>query len=275
MERAHRITSACALFCLAASLAACSRFQGPATFEEAVKLAGDAVAAQDWPKVRVLCDRAAELADKAGDGNRVMLATDCAAEAATREGKPEQAFARQARLYDAYEGQTQTYGGRHRMRNNYAVALIEKGKRDEGIAVLLKGLNAYEGTPYHITTWNTHAEYMAMVRNLAIAHAGAPSTPAVKAWTEENAEWIAGRLKAEHVASGMSFQRGSGAALAALAVLAERDGVAAAGEWRRLGEEWMGHEAQYAATYPTVQPLCKPVQLYQVKMTNCFRELKS
>jgi hypothetical protein len=206
MTRALRNALACVVACFA--LLACSRVQGPATFEEAAKLAGPAVDAKDWAKARDLCDRAAELADKAGDGNRVMLATDCMTESAARAGTPEKSFKRMARLYEAYEGDTRTYVGRHRMRNNYAVWLIEKGKRDEGIAVLRAGLGAYAGTPYHIGTWNTQAEHMAMTRNLEIAQGGAPSVPAVNARADEGA-----------------------------------------------------------------QPLCKPMQMWQVKMTNCFREI--
>ena len=142
------------LAALAALLAACGREPPapaePADFDEAMKLASTKWEGHRWGEVFAACDTAFRYADRTGS-RRAIVAADCAAEAASRMGKPELGLPHYQRIVEVRGESLRTHSGGQRVANNLGVLLIERGRRDEGVARLEWALETYTGIPYAST----------------------------------------------------------------------------------------------------------------------------
>ena len=136
---------------IAASMAGCSRSPdpqaAPANYEQAMTQASMHWELNRWSEAFAACDQAFRYADRMND-DKAIRAVECAAEAASRMGRPELALPHYGRLFEAYPEKLRTASGRHRLANNYGVLLIERGRRAEGIARLEWAMEAYAGTSY-------------------------------------------------------------------------------------------------------------------------------
>ena len=257
-----------------ALLAACGRAPAPAaspaSYREAMTEASRQWELNRWPEVFAACDAAFRYAEREG-GTGVIAAVDCAAESASRMGKPELALPHYERLFDAYAERIRTAAGRHRLANNYGVLLIERGRREQGIARLEWAMDAYAGTSYAITGYGAFPARAMVVKNLARAYYGNASDPLIRAWVREQGEMLrahmAGNSRSAHLGMGAS------SALAALVETGRRQASTDTPAWEEAIREWEPVEEKIAATHPQLARVCESNPLPTTMMESCMREV--
>lgn len=213
MTPAVAIRAALLVFALAAP--GCSR--SPASWKDWMDEAPAAWNAQKFEKVFEACAKAFEFADREANGPRAIGALECMSEAAMRLAKMEKAFPAFARVLETYDNDLRASGAGLRLRNTYAVALVEAGRKQDGVDLLDASLDAYEGTPQR--SKDNFRVRMQLVSNLARAVRVFPdSDPSIRASTEILKE-IRNHLDNERFRNNLPFTLGTADAMAAIAEL--------------------------------------------------------
>jgi hypothetical protein len=263
-----------ALAALTVLLAACGRGQPapaePASFDEAMKLASTKLELNRWSEVFAACDAAFRHADRAGE-RRAILAGDCAAEAAARMGKPELGLPHYRRIVEVHGESLRTHGGGQRVANNLGVLLVERGRRDEGIARLEWALETYAGIPYSSTFGRTFTTRATIVKNLARAYYGTASRPEVRAWVHEQGTMLRDHMQLN--AGSAHLAMGGSAALDALATIGRRQADMDTPSWEAQARANEPLEADIAARQPQLLQACEDIPLRTTLMQVCMREL--
>ena len=146
-----------------ALLAGCGKL--PRTYVESIEQATLAWNRNDMKKAFALCVHAFDLAIADRNVGKALEALECEAEAAWRLEQPLKAESHLRFVLNRFEPNLQTSAGAHRLRNNFAVALVAAGKRDEGREMLEATLDAYEGTASHSS--NDYRVRMQLLTSLA------------------------------------------------------------------------------------------------------------
>ncbi len=263
-----------ALAALAALLAACGRGPPapaePASFDEAMKLASTKWELHRWSEVFAACDAAFRYADRGGE-RRAILAGDCAAEAAARMGKPELGLPHYQRIVEVHGESLRTHSGGQRVANNLGVLLIERGRRDEGIARLEWAAETYTGIPYASTFGRTFTTRATIVKNLARAYYETASRPEVRAWVHEQGTMLRDHLELN--AGSAHLAMGGSSALDALATIGRRQADMDTPAWEAQARAREPLEADIAATQPHLMQACEDIPLRTTVMQACMREL--
>ena len=259
---------------LAALLAACGSGppapSEPANFDEAMKLASTKWEGHRWGEVFAACDTAFRYADRTGS-RRAIVAADCAAEAASRMGKPELGLPHYQRIVEVHGESLRTHSGGQRVANNLGVLLIGRGRRDEGVTHLEWALETYTGIPYSSTFGRAFTTRATIVRNLARAYYGTASRPEVRAWVQEQ-----GTMLHEHMARNAGsahLAMGGSAALDALAAIGRRQANVDTPAWEAQARASEPLEADIAAAQPHLMRACEDIPLRTTVMQACMREL--
>jgi len=259
---------------LAALLAACGRGPTapaePANFDEAMKLASTKWELHRWGEVFAACDTAFRYADRSGS-RRAIVAADCAAEAAARMGKPELGLPHYQRIVEVHGESLRTHSGGQRIANNLGVLLIERGRRDEGVARLEWALETYSGIPYASTFGRSFTTRATLVKNLARAYYETASRPAVRAWVHEQ-----GTMLRDHMAlnaRSAHLAMGGSAALDALAAIGRRQADMDTPAWEAQARAHEPLEADIEARQPNLAQACEDIPLRTTVMQACMREL--
>jgi hypothetical protein len=265
---------AIALLAAAAMTGGCGRgpapARGPATFEEAMAEASRQFQLNRWQEAFTACDIAFKHADRAGTTG-VITATDCAAVAAARLGRPGLALPHHERLFAAHAERLRNASGRHRLANNFGVLLIEAGRRQEGIARLEWAMEAYAGTPYHIAAYGAFPARAMVVKNLARAWYETASDPAVRAWVQEQGTWLQEHMDRNR--NGVNLSMGASSALDAVATIGRRQANTDTPAWEARVREWEPLEEGIAATNPGLAAACESVEIRGTVIAACMREL--
>jgi tetratricopeptide (TPR) repeat protein len=238
-----------AIACAGLLLGACDSRTGPKTYEEAMKAAAPAYEAGDMAKAFTLCQRALELADKAGSGFNAIFALECVAAASLRMGKPEKASPAYAKVIGTYGTDLSKFLSRLRLRNNYGVALYNAGKRADGIKVIKEAIEPFEASPNSPYPYFLFPQRMFLVANLAHAVRDNPQGEVATRLTGAIAQVIEAAI--EQSGEGVDLVMNSAKALAAIAELERKRGqVARADALAQLAAERQVAEDQVIATRP-------------------------
>jgi hypothetical protein len=263
-----------ALMALAALLSACGRGPPapaePANFDEAMKLASTKWETRRWSEVFAACDTAFRHADRTAS-RRAIVAADCAAEAAARMGRPELGLPHYQRIVEVHGESLRTHSGGQRVANNLGVLLIERGRRDEGIARLEWALETYTGIPYASTFGRAFTTRATIVKNLARAYYATASRPEIRAWVQEQ-----GTMLQEHMARNAGsahLAMGGSSALDALSAIGRRQANVDTPAWDAQARAAEPVEASVAATQPHLAQACEDIPLRTTVMQVCMREL--
>lgn len=265
---------AIALLAAAAAIGGCGRgpatTPGPANFQDAMAEASRQFQLNRWQEAFAACDAAFRHADRAGAAG-VVTATDCAAVAAARLGRPALALPHHERLFAAHAERLRNASGRHRLANNFGVLLVEAGRRQEGIERLEWALEAYAGTPYHIAAYGAFPARATVVKNLARAYYETASDPAVRAWVPEQASWLQEHMTRNR--NGVNLSMGAASALDALAAIGRRQANTDTPAWEALVREWEPLEEEIATAHPALAAACESVEIRGTVIAACMREL--
>lgn len=206
-------------------------------------------AAGDMATAFTLCQRALELADRAGNGFKAIFALECVAAASQRMGKPEKALPAYAKVIGTYGADLSTFLSRLRLRNNYGVALYKAGKRAEGITVIEEGIGTFEGSPASPYPYHLFPQRMFLVANLAHAVRDDPQGEVATRLTGGIAQVIEAAI--EQSGDGVDLVMNSARALAAIAELEHSRGqVARADALAQLAAQRQMTEDRASATGP-------------------------
>ncbi|QJR13809.1 hypothetical protein [Usitatibacter palustris] len=145
-------------------LAGCEQWFPPKKWEESITRATDAWNKREYTKAAELCAVALQQAMGARDPAKVMPALECLAEATWLEGKPLKANVALAQVQAEFPTDFAAWAGRHRLRNNDAVALLEAGRKADAIAAFEAALDANVDSPAHSS--NDYRARMVIVTNL-------------------------------------------------------------------------------------------------------------
>ena len=252
--------------------AGCGKFSKPATWEEWLKDAPAAWQKQDFARAFDLCDHAFALAHQAANGPKAVLALECMAEAATQMGKPEMAFPAYETAMRAYDADMVTLGNALRLRNNFAVALVNAGRKHEGTAGFESALDAYEGTPAHSSA--NYRIRMLLVTNLARAARVFTDTDSGVRVSSEILREILNHLENERFRQNLPATLGTADALTAIAELVRLRGdpryatelVAMAKEQRAIEDELLAGAQR--------RPQCEPVVVRALSFHSCYAQLQ-
>ena len=254
----------------AATVGACSRTPaGPANWSEAMAPVRNLWTLSKWSEVFNVCEKAFPLGEKEGQGRGVM-ALDCLAEAAARQGKPEKALPHYEKFFNDGAAQLQQVDATYRIANNHGVLLVEAGKREAGIARLRQALEAVTDDDVPPGGRNFGMPRALIVKNLARAYYDRASEPQVRAWVVEQGEWFRDYIESRK--RGGPYAVGAGGALEALVAIGRRQANLDTPAWEALLREWEPVEERLYTQNPTLLRTC---ETNAINLEVCLLEVKS
>lgn len=263
-----------ALACLAtlALLAAPGCTRKPASWKEWIDEAPAAFKAEQFDTAFEHCRKAFDYATAEKSGPRAIAALECMAEAAGRAGRMERAFAAFETVLRDYDDDLRVSGAGLRLRNNYAVALVDAGRKQDGVNLLAETLDAYEGTPQR--SKDNFRVRMQLVSNLARAVRVFPdSEQSIRVSTDILAE-IQNHLDNERFRNNLPFTLGTADAMAAIAELVRlRGDPAAAEELIAKSKEQLAVEDEITAGQMRRLP-CEPITVRSLLIRSCYATVK-
>lgn len=252
--------------------AACSR--GPQNWRQWIDQATAEFKADRPAKAFEACDNAWKDAVKEKNAPQAILAYECIYEAAVRLGQTEKTFPyfRTILSTGAYDSAMLESGSGLRHRNNFGVALVRAGEKQEGVAQLDTALDAYAGSAFHSS--NNFRQRMVLTENLARA---------TRVFTEEAAaikvssvmlEEILVHLEGQRYRNDVSTTLGAGDALAAIADLVRlRGDPKAADELAKQALEQQSMETHFLDRQPRTIP-CDQVIIRSLVLRACYAVLR-
>jgi hypothetical protein len=253
-----------------ATSSACTR--KPATWKEWIDQAPAALKAQDFGAMLEACRTAFDIAHEAKNGPQAVLALECMAEAASADRKlVEKVLPAYAIVLRDYDDNLRDTGGGLRVRNNYAAALVEVGRKQEGVELLNATLDAYEGTP-HRSAYNFRIR-MQIVANLARAVRVFPDSEAGIRASVDLLQEITNHLDNERFRDNLPNTLGAADALFAIAELIRLRGDPKHGlEVAELAKEQQGIEDAILAGAQR-RPRCDQVNVRSLVLRPCWASI--
>jgi len=228
--------------------------------------------AERYDRAFALCTRALEHADSEKNGPRAVAALECVAEAATRLGKPEMALPAYESVLRDYDNDLRISGGALRIRNNFAVALVEAGRKQEGVDLLDASLDAYEGTPQR--SLDNFRVRLQLVANLARAVRVFPDSDASVRVSTELLQEIENHLATSRFRKNYSFTLGCAEAMAAIAELIRiRGDPRHAEDLLAASRDQLAIEDEVLAGKMRRIP-CEPVTIRSLVLRPCYATLR-
>ena len=248
----------------------CSR--KPASWKEWMDEAPAPFKAQQYDKAFDACSKAFEYAHAERSGARAVGALECMAEAATREGKTDKAFAAFEIVLGTYDNDLLVSGAALRLRNNYGVHLVEAGRKQDGADLLEASLDAYAETPQR--SKDNFRVRMQLVSNLSRAVRVFPDSDAsIRVSTEMLAE-IINHLENERFRKNLPLTLGTADAMAAIAELIRlRGDPRHAEELLAQAREQLAVEDEILAGQQRRIP-CVPVIVRSLVLRSCYATLR-
>lgn len=263
-----------ALACVAAlallALPGCSH--KPSSWKDWIDEAPAAFKAEKYALAVEHCRKAFDYAVAEKNGPRAVGALECIAEAANRAGNMELAFPAFEVVLRDFDEDLRVAGSGLRLRNNYAVALVEAGRKQDGVNLLDQTLDAYEGTPQR--SKDNFRVRMQLVSNLARAVRVFPdSEQSIRVSTELLTE-IQNHVENERFRNNLPFTLGTADAMAAIAELIRlRGDPAAAEELKEKAKEQLALEDELLAGQMRRLP-CEPVTIRSLLIRACYATLR-
>lgn len=252
-------------------VAACGKFGSslPDTWKASVEAGASAWKAREYARSYALCEHAFKLADAAKDSAQALGALDCLFESAVHLKEVPKTAPHLKRYVEAYLDPAGQGNATRRLRNNLGTTLVEAGQREEGLAVLRALHDDWafaDGKPMQA------AQYLVVVRNLAIAWSDRASSPEARTFVKLTGGWLEEQLGGDRRGNVMQML-GSARALDALIALGEQQANESTPAWRNLAAAL--HEKETAAMqHDTLWgQLCHEVALTQIRATTCYRQL--
>jgi len=250
--------------------AGCSR--GPSNWRQWIDQATLEFKADRPAKAYEACDNAWKEAVKEKDSKQAIAAYECLYEAAVRLGQIERTFPAIRKILAEYDGTMNDLGSGIRHRNNFGVALVRAGEKQEGVAQLEAALDAYEGSAYH--TSNNFRQRTLLIENLARgARVFADEAPAIKV-SSVMLEEIQVYVEGQRYRNDVSTTLGAGDALAAIADLVRlRGDPKAADELLAQAREQQSLETNYLSGQSRGIP-CDHIIIRSLVIRGCYAVLK-
>lgn len=244
----------------------------PASWKEWIDAAQAPWKAQQFDRVLDACRKAFDYAVAEKSGPRAVAALECMAESALRQGRMEEVFPAFEAVLRDYDDDLRASGAGLRLRNNYAVALVEAGRKQDGVTLLDATLDAYEGTPQR--SKDNFRVRMLLVANLARAVRVFPdSEPGIRASTELLQE-ISNHLQNERFRNNLRFTLGTADAMAAIAELIRlRGDPRAAAELAVQAREQLALEDELLAGQMRRIP-CEAITVRSLLLRPCYAALR-
>ena len=250
--------------------AACSR--GPSNWREWIDQATTEFKLGAPGKAFDACNKAYEAAVKDGDAQQVVSAYECLEEAAIQQGKPERALPIFRTVLAKYDSALLKAGSGLRLRNNFAVTLVNQGEKAEGVAQLEAALDAYEHSVYHSS--KNYRQRMLLVENLARA---------ARVFTEEDSGIRVSSVILDEIVNDLENARykknfgptiGAGDALAAIAELVRMRGdPQGAKDLAAQAKDQQMQEDDYLAGQPRRIP-CDQLIIRSLVLRRCYLVLR-
>jgi len=261
-----RLAAAALAIAVLATGAACTR--KPAGWKEWIDEAAAHFKEGRYAQAFESCSKAFDDARANKDGTRAVAALECLAESSAREGKPEKAFPAFEVVLREFDDDLRRSGAGLRLRNNYGVALVEAGRKQEGVDLLEASLDAYEGTPYR--SKDNKRIRMLLVSNLARAVRVFPDSDAsIRVSTTVLAE-IVNHLENERFRNNLPFTLGTADAMYAIAELIRLRGDP------KHAEELKGQAKEQRDIEDALlegkmrRPQCEPITVRTLVLRACY-----
>jgi tetratricopeptide (TPR) repeat protein len=263
---------ALAALAVAALLAAPGCARKPSSWKEWMDEAPAAMKAGNYAAMFDDCRKAFDYATVDKVGPQAVAALECMALAAENEGKIEKAFPAFEAVLRDFDEDLRISGGALRLRNNYGVALVEAGHKQEGVDLLDASLDAYEGTPQRSKD-NLRVRLL-LVANLARAVRVFPdSEPSIRVSTDILKE-ITNHLENQRYRNNLVATLGTADAMTAIAELVRLRGdpayaqelLAQAKDQLAVEDEILAGEMRRIA--------CQPVIVRSLVMRPCYASLR-
>jgi len=189
----------------------------PASWKEWMDEAPATWKAQRFGETFEHCRKAMDYALEEKSGPRAVASLECMAEAATREGKVAKALPAFELVLRDYDADLRTSGAALRLRNNFAVAMVDEGRKQDGVDLFDSTLDAYEGTPQSSRT--DYRVRMLLAANLARGVRVFPDSDASIRVSTEILDEIDNHLVTERFRKNPVATLGTAEAMAAIAEL--------------------------------------------------------
>lgn len=250
--------------------AGCSR--GPHNWRQWIDQATVEFKAERYGKAFEACDNAWREAMTEKSAPQVVSAYECISEAAVRLGQPEKTFPYIRTILANYDRAMLESGSGLRHRNNYAVALVKAGEKQEGVAQLEAALNAYEGSAFHSS--NNFRQRMVLTENLARAARVFADEKAGVNVSSVMLDEILAHLELYRYRQDVAATLGAGDALAAIADLVRlRGDPKAADDLMAQAREQQSIESSFLDGQPRAIP-CDQVIVRSLVLRSCYAILR-
>lgn len=239
-----------------------------ASWKEWIDEAPAAFKAERYDRALEQCGKAFDYAVAEKNGPRAIGALECMAEAANRAGRMEATFPAFEIVLRDYDDDLRISGAGLRLRNNYAAALVDYGRKQDGVNLLDETLDAYEGTPQR--SKDNYRVRMQLVANLARTVRVFPdSDPSIRVSTDVLAE-ILNHVENARFRKNLPFTLGTADAMAAIAQLIRlRGDPGAAEELMARSREQQAIEDEVLEGKMRRVP-CEPVTIRSLMLRSCY-----
>jgi tetratricopeptide (TPR) repeat protein len=249
-------------------LAAAGCARKPASWKEWIDEAPAAFKAEQYTLALEHCRKAFDYALAEKNGPRAIGALECMAEAAQRAGKMEAIFPAFDTVLRDYDDDLRISGAGLRLRNNYAAALVDAGRKQDGVNLFDETLDAYEGSPQR--SRDNYRVRMQLVANLARTVRVFPdSEESIRVSTVILAE-ILNHVENARFRKNLPYTLGTADAMAAIAHLIRlRGDPVAAEELMAKSREQQAIEDEVLEGRQRRVP-CEPVTIRSLMLRSCY-----
>ena len=257
-----------ALVAAAGLIAAAGCARKPASWKEWLDEAPAAFKAEQYDRALEQCGKAFDYALAEKSGPRAIGALECMAEAGHRAGRMEAVFPAFEIVLRDYDNDLRISGAGLRLRNNYAAALVDFGRKEDGMNLFDETLDAYEGTPER--SKDNYRVRMQLVANLARTVRVFPdSAPSIRVSTDMLAE-ILNHVENARFRNNLPFTLGTANAMAAIAELIRLRGDPKAAEelLEKSREQQVIEDELLDGQMRRIR--CEPVTVRSLVLRSCY-----